>query len=112
HEPKSYDNFSSRITTTTHYIYLFILQYRYAHSVLFSYTTLFRSPLTRENRTRQPSSRPLNLRKNLTGLFRSGSSGSERVSPIMQIGRAHVCTPVTFRTRMPSSTVIKIQSIN
>src|ERR1043165_144581 len=52
-------------------------------STLFPYTTLFRSPQTRVSCPRQPSAR-----------WQSGVSCTARTD--REIGRVHVCTPVTW----------------
>src|SRR5690625_5696301 len=50
---------------------------------------------------------------NLTGVFRcvrrvSKGMIRKRVGRIIHIGRAHVCTPVTWPSRIPSSALINI----
>src|SRR6476660_4392454 len=70
-------------------VVLFLMIRRPPGSTLFPYTTLFRS-----SPSSLPSSPPRRFRR---------PRSPARSAPPPQIGRAHVCTPVTRSSRMPSS---------
>src|SRR2546430_12562121 len=76
-------------------------------STLFPYTTLFRS----QSAARRPRTDDMTftqLRGELRELERRANLPGAHSKLSKEIGRAHVRTPVTIKTRMPSSALKKI----
>src|SRR5207249_11487318 len=92
------------------YTFLFLLMLRHPpRSTLFPYTTLFRS---RDHHALAHAAREL-MRVLVQALrggrdldqveYALGVRECRSAIELLEIGRAHVLTPVTFRSRMPSS---------
>src|SRR3712207_9518552 len=100
-------------------MFFFLMRRRPPRSTLFPYTTLFRSlrrargvgaaPLAVRRRHRAAlrrvdSSRSLQARGEGGGAMNEKrDTTNETRAALLEIGRAHVCTPVTPISRMPSS---------
>src|SRR2546429_5486398 len=91
--------------------FFFLMIRRPPRSTLFPYTTLFRSyDSRRHDRQRQPERKPRQHPGGFGADVRGGRDGPGRQRDHgghVQIGRAHVLTPVTATSRMPSSSLKK-----
>src|SRR2546421_8826751 len=93
--------------------FFFLMIRRPPRSTLFPYTTLFRSvPRAGIGVPRRLRDGDRRLPLSLCARIPMGKSAVSISEPSWKIGRAHVCTPVTIRYRMPSYALKKKSQVD